>query len=479
MSDANPPPEGGVATADADAVGTVNGITVTDERTMRRAVAAATIGNVTEWFDFGVYSYLVVVLTDVFFTGLPTGTGQIAAFGTFAASFLVRPLGGLFFGPLGDRIGRTKVLALTVLLMATATFALGLIPSYASIGIAAPLLVLAVRLVQGFSTGGEYAGAMTFIAEYSADRKRGFFCSCLEFGTLTGYAMGAGLVTILTAVLSHQQMLSWGWRIPFLVALPLGIIGIYLRLRLEETPAFRQMIESSDEDAGTAPKQAFRSVFVDHWRVLLLAGGLVIAWNITNYMLTSYMPTYLTSTLPDAGRAGVGQTTSDLLQISVLVILIVLVAFLGRLSDRVGRRRVLLTGCAALIVLGIPSVLLLRVGSIVATFAGLLIMGLTLVCFSSTAPSTLPAMFPTSIRYSGLSITFNIFVSAFGGTTATIVAALVTATGDLTWPGYYLVAAGVIGAGSIYLMRETARRPLEGSQPAASDEQEARELVAA
>jgi MHS family proline/betaine transporter-like MFS transporter len=363
--------------------------------------------------------------------------------------------------------------------MAAGTTVLGLLPSYAAVGIAAPLLVLLVRVVQGLSTGGEYGGAMTFIAEYSADRRRGFFGSWLEFGTLTGYALGATLVTVLTTVLTDAQMVSWGWRLPFLLALPLGLAGLYLRTRLEETPAFEQLLDSSEQHEGISAKEALRSIFVEHWRTMLLAGGVIVAWNVTNYLLTSYVPTYLTETLPSKGEHGISEHASDLLQIVVLVLLMVVITFLGRLSDRIGRRPVLLIGSAALVVLGLPAVLLLRAGGLFTTFLGLLVIGLVLVCFSSTAPSTLPAMFPTRIRYGGLSITFNLFVSAFGGTTATVVSALVLATGDLNWPGYYLVGAGVVGLVCVYFLAESAGDPLAGSQPAVGTEQEARELIAA
>lgn len=453
-------------------------VTVTDEKTIRRAVAAAAIGNVTEWYDFGVYAYLVPVITHVFFSDLPQSVAVLYAFATFAVSFLVRPIGGLIFGTLGDRIGRTKVLSMTVILMAAGTFVLGLLPSYAAIGISAPLLVIFVRIIQGLSTGGEYGGAMTFIAEYSADRRRGFFGSWLEFGTLTGYAMGASLVTILTIALPHEAMLSWGWRLPFLLSLPLGIAGLYLRLKLEETPAFKNMLAESETREGTSAGEGLRQLFADHWRTMLLAGGVIIAWNVTNYLLTSYVPTYLTTTLPASGEPGISEEASNLLQIAVLLLLMVVITFLGALSDRFGRRRVLLAGCAGLIVLGLPSVLLLRSGGIATTFIGLMVMGLSLVCFAAVAPSTLPAMFPTHIRYGGLSVTFNIFVSAFGGTTAIVVSGLVLATGNLNFPGYYLIGAGVLGAICAYLMKETAGKPLPGCHPAVTTEEEARELLA-
>ena len=223
----------------------VEDVTVTPPGIVRRAVAAAAIGNITEWYDFGIYASLETTIGKVFFAGLSSTTQTLVVAGTFAASFLVRPFGGLFFGPLGDRIGRTKVLSITMVLMALGTFAIGCIPSYGSIGIAAPVLLLVCRLVQGFSTGGEYGGAMTFIAEYSPDRRRGFMGSWLEFGTLTGYAAGAIIYEALNLSLSDEAMMSYGWRIPFFVALPLGVTGLYLRSRLEETPAFQQLTKES------------------------------------------------------------------------------------------------------------------------------------------------------------------------------------------------------------------------------------------
>ncbi|MDT8913856.1 MFS transporter [Amycolatopsis sp. PS_44_ISF1] len=456
----------------------VEDVHVTDPSVIRRAVGAAAVGNITEWYDFGVYGYLATTIQKVFFTDLPPATGQIATFGVFAVSFLIRPFGGLIFGPLGDRIGRKKVLSLTVILMALGTLLLGVIPSYGAIGIAAPMLVLLARLLQGISTGGEYGNAMTFIAEYAPDRRRGFFGSWLEFGTLTGYAFGATIATVLSAVLTDQQLLSWGWRIPFLIALPLGAVGLYLRQRLEESPAYAQLQGSAEEKPVQSLGSELRSVFTKYWPAMAMCAGLVLTWNVTNYMLTSYMPTYLTEALPAHG-AGVGTTASEILQILVLVVLMVVITFVGRLSDKVGRRPVIMAGCAGLVVLSLPAVLLVRAGGDLTTFFGLLLMGLVLVLFSAVLPSTLPALFPTHVRAGGLSIAFNISVSVFGGTTATVMSALVSGTGDLNWPAYYLIAAGVIGAVCTFFMRETARRSLSGSGPTVETEAEARELVAA
>ncbi|MEU9006000.1 MFS transporter, partial [Streptomyces sp. NPDC048551] len=205
-------------------------VTIADQPQVRRAVTAAALGNTMEWFDFGVYAYLAGTMGKVFFPSSSPGAQVVSTFATFAAAFLVRPLGGLVFGPLGDRIGRQKVLAATMIMMAASTFAVGFLPTYASVGFLAPLLLLVCRLVQGFSTGGEYAGATTYIAEYAPDRRRGFLGSWLDFGTFVGYALGSGLVTVLTLTLGEQGLQDWGWRIPFFLAGPLGLIGLYMRL---------------------------------------------------------------------------------------------------------------------------------------------------------------------------------------------------------------------------------------------------------
>ncbi|WP_405831919.1 glycine betaine/L-proline transporter ProP [Streptomyces sp. NBC_01176] len=435
-------------------------VTVTDPALVKRAVKAAALGNAMEWFDFGVYSYIAVTLGKVFFpSGNPTAQ-LLSTFGAFAAAFLVRPLGGMVFGPLGDRIGRQKVLALTMIMMAAGTFAIGLIPSYATIGVGAPLLLLAARLVQGFSTGGEYAGASTFIAEYAPDKKRGFFGSWLEFGTLAGYIGGAGLVTLMTAFLSTEDLLAWGWRVPFLIAGPMGVIGLYLRMRLEETPAFAAELEKALKKEKDRPKVPLRVMLAGQWRALLLCVGLVLVFNVTDYMLLSYMPSYLTSELK------YDETHGLLVVLGVMALMMIVQPFAGALTDRIGRRPVIAAGCAGFLALSVPAILLIRQGSLLAVALGMGALGLLLVCFTSAMPAALPALFPTKVRYGSLSIGFNVSVSLFGGTTPLVVTALIGATGNMMMPAYYMMAAAVIGGVAVWFMSESAGRPLPGSAPA-------------
>lgn len=456
---------------------TSDDVTVVEESQLKRAVAAAALGNGMEWFDFGVFAYLTTTLAKVFYPSLSPTLSVILTFATFTAAFIVRPIGGAVFGPLGDRIGRQKVLAVTMIMMAAGTFAIGFLPDFNTIGVWAPLLLLLARLVQGFSTGGEYGGAATFIAEYSPDKRRGFMGSWLEFGTLGGYVLGASLVTVLQFAMPEDTLLSWGWRIPFLVAGPLGLVGLYLRLKLEETPAFQKQQEEAAEREHV--KVPFIRLFAENWRALIVCIGLVLVFNVTDYMLLSYMPTYLTSTL------GRDATNGLILVIVVMVLMMAVISMGGRLSDRFGRRPVLFAGCIGFLVLSWPALKLVQSESTPLVFVGLLILGLVLVTFTSTMPSTLPALFPTIIRYGALAIAFNVSVSLFGGTTPLVTESLVAwaTSNGYSWandiPAFYLMIAAVIGLVAVWFTKESANVPLLGSGPSVATEEEAEELIAA
>ncbi|MFF1922902.1 glycine betaine/L-proline transporter ProP [Streptomyces sp. NPDC058221] len=452
-------------------------ITVTDDQAVKRAVKAASLGNAMEWFDFGIYSYMAATLGHVFFPSGSDTTQLLSSFATFAVAFLVRPLGGMFFGPMGDKVGRKKILALTMIMMAIGTFAIGIIPSHGSIGIWSPVLLIFFRMLQGFSTGGEYGGASTFIAEYAPDKRRGYFGSFLEFGTLAGYVGASGLVTLLYALLDTPQMESWGWRIPFLVAGPLGLVGLYLRLRLDETPAFQKLeggtahaTEAAD-GVETSAKGDLGKIFRDYWPTLILCICLVGAYNITDYMLLSYMPTYLSDEL------GYSETHGLLILLAVMVFLMLIISQVGKLSDHFGRKPLLMAGMLGFLIFSLPAFLLIRQGSIPAVSLGMLMLGLSLVCMLGTMSAALPALFPTQVRYGSLSVGYNLSASIFGGTTPFVITALISVSGTNLMPAYYAMGAAVVGVIAVACMKETANKPLDGSPPSVETTEEAEELV--
>ncbi len=421
---------------------------------LRKAIAASAIGNATEWFDYGIYAYGVGYISTAIFPG-DTATATLLALMTFAVSFLVRPLGGFIWGPLGDRLGRRQILAITILLMAGATFCVGLVPSYASIGFWAPTLMVVLRMIQGFSTGGEYGGAATFMAEYAPSRRRGFMGSFLEVGTLAGFSAGALLMLGFSVVLTEDQMNVWGWRLPFLVAAPLGLVGIYLRTRLEETPVFRDLEEHGEQEERIGTE--FKDLLVRYRGPLLRLGGLVVALNVVNYTLLSYMPTYLDSSI------GLSANWSLVVPIIGMLTMMVFLPFAGLLSDRVGRKPLWWCSMIGLSIAVVPMFLLMstNIAGAVIAFA---VLGLLYVPQLATISAMFPAMFPTQVRFAGFAIAYNVSTSLFGGTAPAINEWLIGETGNNLVPAFYMMAACGIGLIALIKVPETARCPLGGTE---------------
>lgn len=430
---------------------------ITDRATLRRAIAASALGNATEWFDYGIYAYGVTYISAALFPG-DVDDAVLFALATFAISFLVRPLGGLFWGPLGDRLGRKAVLAFTILLMSGATLCVGLIPDHASIGLWAPALLIVLRMVQGFSTGGEYGGAATFMAEYAPDDRRGFYGSFLEFGTLAGFSFGAVLMLGFSLLLGDDAMYAWGWRVPFLVAAPLGLVGMYLRSRMEDTPIFREEEKIGDR-GDTLPLLAMMK---SHWRPMLVVGGLVVALNVVNYTLLSYMPTYLQR------RIGLSADEALIVPIIGMMFMMALLPFAGALSDRVGRRAMWRVSLVGLLVAVVPLYLLMATG-LAGAIVGFALLGLLYVPQLATISATFPALFPTSVRFAGFAIAYNLSTSIFGGTAPAVGSALITATGNELMPAFYMVAACMAGLLALRFMPETAGRSLREDPFASRD----------
>jgi MHS family proline/betaine transporter-like MFS transporter len=420
---------------------------------MRRAIAASALGNATEWFDYGIYAYGVVYISAALFPG-ETAEATLFALATFAISFLVRPLGGLFWGPLGDRYGRKNVLAMTILLMSAGTVGVGLVPSYENIGMWAPAILVLLRMVQGFSTGGEYGGAATFMAEYSPDDRRGFFGSFLEFGTLAGFSFGALLMLGFSLLLGEATMYDWGWRIPFFVAGPMGLIGLYLRSRMEDTPVFREIEEQHETEPRASTE--LRHLVTQYWRPLVIMGGLVVALNVVNYTLLSYMPTYLER------RLGLSNNAALIVPIIGMLFMMVFVPFAGALSDRVGRKPLWWFSLTGLFLAVIPLFLLMQTG-FVGAMIGFAVLGLLYVPQLATISATFPAMFPTHVRFAGFAISYNVSTSLFGGTAPAFNSWLIGLTGNQLVPAMVMMAACVVGAIALLFTPETAGQSLRGT----------------
>ncbi|WP_349307560.1 MFS transporter [Rhodococcus sp. H29-C3] len=435
-------------------------LTPKETKTLHLAIGGSALGNAVEWFDYAVYGYLAVYIAANFFPSEDGGASLLSTFAVLAASFIIRPIGGIVLGPLGDRIGRQKVLVLTVTMMSLATAAIGILPTFDSIGIFAPILLLVCRLVQGFSTGGEYGGAAVFMAEYAPDKRRGFFGSFLEFGTLAGTVAGATLCTLLNLGLGDDTMEAWGWRIPFLLTLPLGMVALWLRTRLEDSPVFAEAKADGETISEGSQGGAIASLksTMTYWQRILILMGFVLLLNIAYYTVLTFLPSYLSDTL------GHSTTQSNFTLVVIMLILMAIINPIGALSDRVGRKPLLLTACVGYFVFSVPLFLLIINTGIVGQTVGLLGLGILLVIMLSCVSSTLPALFPTQVRYGAFAIGYNVSTSLFGGTAPLILTFLIDRTGSNLIPGWYMMLAAASAFVPILLMPETAGRSLRGNQ---------------
>jgi MFS transporter, MHS family, proline/betaine transporter len=429
-----------------------------DASTLRRVIAGASIGNAVEWFDFAIYGFLATYIAANFFPAGNDTAALLNTFAIFAAAFFMRPLGGLVFGPLGDRIGRQRVLAIVILLMSAATLAIGLLPTYASVGVAAPVLLLLLRCLQGFSAGGEYGGGAVYLAEYASDKHRGRTVTFMVWSGLLGFLLGSVTVTVLQAVLPTTAMDSYGWRIPFLLAAPLGLVGLYIRLRLDDTPDFKEL--SATDNIAKSP---LREAVTTSWRSILQVIGVMIIFNIGYYVVFTFLPAYFIKTLHfSKGDAFLSVTLATLLAL-------LLTLPLAALSDRIGRRPLLIAGALGFAVLGYPLFVLLNSGSLVAAILAHCALAVIEAIFISSAISAGVELFATRVRYSGFGIGYNVCVAIFGGTTPYVVTWLTAHTGNVLAPAFYIVVAAVISLLTVLTLRETAGRPL-ASGPSSSSE---------
>ncbi|MBP2376257.1 MFS transporter [Paeniglutamicibacter psychrophenolicus] len=419
------------------------------KKTRQKVIAASFIGNFVEWFDYAVYGYLAVTITAVFFPDSDPATGLMLTFALFAVSFFVRPLGGFVWGHLGDKIGRRTALSWSILIMSMATFCIALIPSYDTIGVWAPILLLIIRVVQGFSASGEYAGASAFLVEYAPANRRGLYAAVVPASTATGLLLGSLLAALLTGLLDTEQMQSWGWRLPFLLAAPMGLIGRYIRTKLEDSPVFKEL--ANEDNVIKAP---VKTLFTNHWRQLIQAVGAVLLNAVGFYVILSYMPTYLSQEL------GLDETASYVATTVALTTYIGFIFLTGMLSDHFGRKKVLLSASISFVVLTVPAFMLLDTGNFLVIVLVQILLGGMLTLNDGTLPSYLAEMFPTRVRYTGFAVSFNLSNALFGGTAPFVATVLIATSGSVLAPAWYLMAAAVISLVAVALSAETSKKAL-------------------
>jgi MFS transporter, MHS family, proline/betaine transporter len=403
---------------------------------------AGAVGNVLEWYDFALYGYFAPVFAAIFFPSEQPSVSLLSAFGVFAIGFLARPLGALLFGYIGDTVGRRDALSWSIVLMAIPTVVVGLLPTYAAIGIAAPLALTFCRFLQGLSVGGEFTGSVTFLVEHAAPSQRGYIGSWAGFSAQVGALLGSGVGALVASNLTEEALHQWGWRIPFLLGSLIAFVGWYLRTRIPESPAFEQV-----RQAGALSAAPIREVFTHQPVAIAKVIGLVWLHGVGFYLLYVYLTTYLsTMTTVSLGTVLTMNTTCMLL-------LAVLIPLMGHLSDRVGHIPLLLTGAVGLAITAYPSFVWLTSGDLPLAWAAYVWLTVLMSCYLGPFFAVVVTLFPTAQRYTGLSAGYNIAAALFGGTAPLVATLLIEWSGNILSPGLYLSFCALISLSVILTLR--------------------------
>lgn len=416
----------------------------------RKAAVAAAAGTAIEYYEFGIYGYLAATIGPLFFPSDNATASLLAILAVFGSAFLMRPIGGIVLGRLGDRIGRRAVLLVTVIGMGVATGVIGVLPTAATAGLLAPVLLLLIRLVQGFFAGGEVTGAAAYVAESAPRGRRGFFGAFTPVGVAIGGALAATVCGLTTTILGSDAMIAWGWRVPFLTAMPMVLISFLVRRRVEESVAFQQFQQHSEP-----PKAPMKEVFGQHMpavlKVLVLSFGQNVGYWVGLVFMNIYMTTYLKY----------DKATVYWIMAFVSLTMALMMPFWGGLSDRLGRRKVLAVGFVAYTVLVVPMMTLMDQHNIGLAFLAMLIVALPMPIVQSVGYPTYAEQFPTRVRYSGMAFSFNLGAILGGGVTPYVATALIGATGNLLSPAYLLMGGSVIALVALLCVKETAKDALQ------------------
>lgn len=400
----------------------------------KRALIAGSVGNFIEWYEFAVYGFLATLIAENFFRlqGESALTGILLTYASFAIAFFFRPLGAVLFGRMGDRIGRKPTLIFVLIMMTLATAAIGLVPTYAQLGVLAPLIVTGLRILQGLFAGGEYGGAVSLMTEFAPPGRRGLYGAWQSFTVALGLLAGAAIVALLSRLLTPEEMQSWGWRIPFFIALPLGGIALWLRAGMEETPAFiRQQAQ---------PREKVTASLSDTLKTILLGICRLMVWSAAGYTWLVIMPTYLQASLHTGFNEALLIAVISNLGFAVTIIPA------GMLSDRIGRRTVMVSAAILLLVLSLPLLNLLQAENTATGLKGLVVFiaGGVVGLLAGPGPAMLSEMFPTRVRYTGLGLAYSLSNALFSGCAGLIITGLIKETGNPDIPAWYVMATSLV-----------------------------------
>lgn len=407
----------------------------------RRAFIGATAGHLIEWYDYGIYGFLAVYIGQAFFASDDPMTSLLSSFAVFALSFFIRPLGGLFFGPMADKFGRRTTLVTVLILMAGSTFLLGVLPTYDAIGVAAPILLVLVRCIQGFSAGGEIGTITAFISEYAGPGRRGFSTSWLMVTAVLGLVLGGLVANGMTFLAGPEVMQAWGWRVPFLLAGPIGLISLYIRLKLEDSPEFRLL-----QAVGKTSKNPLREVF--YWkRSLALIFFIITLHSSIFYLVLVYASTFMSTLLEfNTGTVLLYVFLASFLSAAVM-------PFGGMFTDKFGRKPFLLV-IAVLSAAALFWFFQSAPGATPSSFIWPLITTAILFgLYASSTYATMSELLPTRVRSTGIALAYNVPVAVFGGTAPMIATWLIARTGDITSPWYFFVSTAVASIIALLVLR--------------------------
>jgi MHS family proline/betaine transporter-like MFS transporter len=438
----------GAAMSAQDLAGSGHSVADPTAAMRRRVVFASTLGNAFEWFDYGIFGMFAPIISKLFFPAGSELTSMLLTFATFAVAFAMRPLSGVLFGLYADRLGRKRALTLMIIMMAVGTGMIGLLPTYAAIGVAAPLLMVVARLIQGISVGGEFANATAMLVEYSPANRRGYYGSFQMVSQALGFTGGALLAYLATTYVAPASLESWGWRLPFLLGILIGPFGYWLRSNIDETPEFQRYLQSAQKPANTPLVE----LFTQYPRELVVGFCIVVMGTVSFYVMLLYIPIYAVRQL------GLPMSGVQLSSVLSTVLIVIFCPFAGSLSDRIGRRKILLPAAIIYAVLVWVAVhQLLAEPSLTRLIIAQMATSLVMAFLWGPTPVMLMDLLPVGVRSTGVGLIYNVAVALFGGLAPFIVTWLIAATGDKASPAYYVAFSALVGVSGLLLMRERPR----------------------